>query len=421
MRTRSIGVVGAGVSGLTAAYLLARAGQDVTLYEAEDRLGGHAHTHEVREPGGRTLAVDSGFIVYNERTYPLLTRLLAELEVPGQPAEMSMSIGCRGCGLQYAGHRGLSGLLPGLTSGGRRYARMLTEIPAFHRKARELLAAGGHDDDLTFGQFLTANRFTPYFGTHFALPLVAAVWSCPPGTARRYPARYLFEFLRNHGMLSVSGSPPWRTVTGGSRRYVDQIARRIPAVRTAAPARAVHRHPDGAAVTDGGGHTTDFDAVVIATHADQALGLLADPTPAEEKVLGAFPYSPNPALLHTDDRLLPARPGVRASWNYQLSACDGAAQETRISYYLNRLQRLPAERDYIVTLGGDGAVAESAVIDRMDYTHPVYTPDSVAAQRQLPELNRTPVAFAGSYHGWGFHEDGCRSGVEAARALGVAW
>jgi uncharacterized protein len=417
---RSMGVIGAGVSGLTAAYLLARAGHHVTLYEADDRLGGHAHTHEVTEPDGRTLAVDSGFIVYNERTYPLLTRLLAELDVAGQPSEMSMSVRCAGCGLQYAGHRGWRGLLPGLPRGRARYTRMLTEVPAFHRRARALLAAGGQDDDLTLGQFLTDGGFSQYFGTHFALPLVAAVWSCPPGTALQYPARYLFEFLRNHGMLSVSGSPTWHTVTGGSRSYVRQIARQIPAVHTSAPVQAVHRFPDGAEVQDARGRVAAFDAVVIATHPDQALRLLAHPTPAEEKVLGAFPYSANPALLHTDDRLLPSRPGVRASWNYQLSGCDGA-QQTRISYSMNRLQRLSAERDYIVTLGGDGVVAESAVIARMDYAHPVYTPDSVAAQRRLPELNTASTVFAGAYHGWGFHEDGCRSGVDAARALGVTW
>jgi predicted NAD/FAD-binding protein len=418
---RFMGVIGAGVSGLTAAYLLTKAGHHVTLYEADNRLGGHADTHEVTGPDGRTHAVDTGFIVYNEHTYPLLTRLLAELGVPGQDSEMSMSVRCAGCGLQYAGHRGLRGLLPGLPTGRGRYARMLTEIPAFHRRARQLLDAGGQNDDVTLGQFLAAGGFSDYFRTHFALPLVAAVWSCPPDTALQYPARYLFEFLRNHGMLSVTGSPPWRTVTGGSRSYVRQIARRIPAVQTCAPARAVHRFPDGASVRDGSGRTTAFDAVVIATHADQALALLAHPTPVEEKVLGAFRYTSNPALLHTDRRLLPARPGVRASWNYELSACDGPEQRTRISYYINRLQQLSAEQDYIVTLGGDGAVAEPSIVDRMDYSHPAYTPDSVAAQRQLPELNTASAVFAGAYHGWGFHEDGCRSGVDAARALGATW
>jgi predicted NAD/FAD-binding protein len=422
---RFVAVIGAGVSGLTAAYVLARAGDHVTLYEADRRLGGHAHTHQVRGPDGRAHAVDSGFIVYNERTYPLLTRLLAELEVPGQDSEMSMSVRCQGCGLQYAGHRGPRGLLPGLGRGrarGRaRYTRMLTEIPAFHQQARELLDAGGQEDELTLGRFLADAGFSDYFGQHFVLPLVAAVWSCPPGTTLHYPARYLFEFLSNHGMLSVHGSPTWKTVTGGSQRYVREIARRLAAVQTSAPARAVHRFPDGAAVRDGDGRTAAFDHVVIATHADQALSLLAHPTPVEEKVLGAFPYAANPALLHTDRRLLPRRSGVRASWNYQLSDCDGPQQRTRISYHLNRLQRLDAAEDYIVTLGGEGAVADERVLDRMDYTHPVYTPESLAAQRRLPELNSASVVFAGAYHGWGFHEDGCRSGVEAARALGVHW
>jgi uncharacterized protein len=418
---RFVAVIGGGVSGLTAAYLLARSGQHVTLYEADDRLGGHARTHQVSGPDGQRHAVDTGFIVYNERTCPLLTRLLAELGVTGQDSELSMSVRCEGCGLQYAGHRGLRGLLPGLPCGRARYARMLTEIPAFHRRAGELLDAGGRDDELTLGQFLAGEGFSAYLRSHFVLPLVATVWSCPPETALQYPARYLFEFLRHHGLLSVHGSPVWRTVAGGSQRYVQEIARRLPDVQTSAPARAVHRFPDGAVVRDGRGRTTAFDHVVIATHADQALELLAQPTPAEKKVLGAFPYTANPALLHTDDRLLPRRPGVRASWNYQLSHCDGPQQRTRISYDLNRLHRLPAAQDYIVTLGGDGAVAEETIVDRMDYSHPVYTPESVAAQRRLPELNTGTAVFAGAYHGWGFHEDGCRSGAEAARALGVQW
>ncbi len=425
---RPIAVIGGGVSGLTAAYLLARAGEQVTLFEADDRLGGHADTHLVAAEGGRQYPVDTGFIVYNDRTYPRLTRLLAELGVSGQDSEMSMSVRCAGCGLRYAGQRGAAGILAGARRGGPRYARMLTEVPRFHARARDLLDAGGHDDALTLGQFLEEHGFSPYFRTHFALPLVAAVWSCPPGTALQYPARYLFTFLGHHGMLSISGSPVWRTVVGGSRSYVERIGKQIPAVRTSVPAVAVHRFPDGALVRDGGGGLTGFDAVVIATHADQALRLLAQPTLAERLVLGAFRYTPNPALLHTDDRLLPAR-GVRASWNYQLSACPfggrradpGPAARTRISYHLNRLQRLTAAEDYIVTLGGDGAVDPARVIDRMDYSHPAYTPESVAAQRDLPGLNSAVTVFAGAYHGWGFHEDGCRSGADAARALGASW
>jgi uncharacterized protein len=414
---RSIAVIGGGISGLTAAWILARAGH-VTLFEADGRLGGHADTHLVVSGSGRMQAVDTGFIVYNERTYPLLTRLFAELGVTTQESDMSMSVRCGGCGLEYAGKRGAGGLVAGAGRGGRRYLRMLTEIPRFHRRARRLLAAGA-GDQLTLGQFLDSGGYSRYFRAHFALPLVAAVWSCPPGTALRYPARYLFAFLDNHGMLSVTRSPQWRTVAGGSRTYVERITTRITAVRLSAPARAVHRYPDGAEVRDGSDEVHPFDAVVIATHPDQALRLLAKPTGAERDVLGAFAYTRNPALLHTDDRLLPFRRPVRASWNYQLTACG--ATEAAISYHMNRLQGIPGPEDYIVTLGGDRIVDQRRVIDRMDYAHPVYTPRSLAAQRRLPGLTTPVTAYAGAYHGWGFHEDGCRSGAEAARALGARW
>jgi predicted NAD/FAD-binding protein len=410
---RSIAVIGGGISGLTAGYVLSRTDR-VTLFEADGRLGGHADTHQVGP-----VPVDTGFIVYNERTYPLLTRLFAELGVSTRAAEMSMSVRCAGCGLHYAGKRGPAGLAAGLRRGGGRFLRLLADVPRFHRAGRALLNGGGPPGDPTFGDFLDRGGYSGYFQAHFALPLVAAVWSCPAGTAQEYPARYLFAFLANHGMLSVSGSPPWRTVAGGSRCYVERAARRLACVRLGAPVRAVRRDPDGAEVRDASGQAHRFDAVVIATHPDQALALLAPATRAERQVLGAFRYTPNPALLHTDARLLPDRPGVRASWNYELAHCrDGAA---RISYHMNRLQGLPAGQDYIVTLNGHGAVDPDQVISQMDYAHPAYTPESVAAQRRLPGLNTPVTAFAGAYHGWGFHEDGCRSGVQAARALGGTW
>jgi uncharacterized protein len=436
---RGIAVIGSGVSGLTAGYILSHS-DHVTLFEADDRFGGHADTHLVVPPSGPPVSVDTGFIVYNEHTYPTLTRMFAELGVATRASEMSMSVRCAGCGLQYAGKRGLGGLAAGLRRGSGPYVRMLAEIPRFHRAARRLLASSasgasrtsgpsrtsGSGEDLTLGQFLDDGGYSGYFTAHFALPLVAAVWSCPPGTALSYPARYLFAFLANHGMLSVSSSPPWRTVDGGSRRYVERVLKRLPSVLASTPVRAVHRYPDGVEVHDGLDKVHHFDGVVIATHPDQALRLLAKPTHAEEDVLGAFRYTQNQALLHTDARLLPARPGVRASWNYELPHCrpdqPGADPRTpRISYDMNRLQSLPAAENYIVTLGGEGVVDPARVIDRMDYEHPAYTPASVAAQRRLPELNTGLTAFAGAYHGWGFHEDGCRSGAEAARALGGTW
>jgi uncharacterized protein len=425
---RSIAVVGGGISGLTAAYILART-DEVTLFEADGRLGGHADTHLVPGgpggPGRARVPVDTGFIVYNERTYPLLTRLLRELRVATQASDMSMSVSCAGCGVRYAGKRGPAGLAAGLPRGGTPYLRMLAEIPRFHRAARKLLA-GDPASDLSLADFLRAGDFSAYFTAHFAAPLVAAVWSCPPGTALRYPAAYLFAFLANHGMLSVSGSPQWRTVTGGSRRYVERIAAGLAKVRLASPVRSVRRYPDGVELGAADGELLGFDAVVIATHPDQALRLLDPPTTAERSVLGAFCYTPNKAVLHTDARLLPPRAAMRASWNYSFDCQEmsGHKARTRISYYLNRLQGVPrgdSHRDYIVTLGGQSGVDPSRIVAVMDYAHPVYTRESVAAQRGLPGLNNAVTAFAGAYHGWGFHEDGCRSGAAAARALGGSW
>ena len=418
MSGRKVAVIGSGVSGLTAGYVLSH-NDYVTLFEADPRLGGHADTHLVVPAAGPPLGVDTGFIVYNEHTYPNLTRLFAELGVATQPSQMSMSVRCAGCGLQYAGKRGLAGLAAGLPRGRGRYLRMLTEVPRFHRAARRFGDEPGNSDT-TLGDFLRAGGYSDYFTSHFALPVVAAVWSCPPGTALQYPAAYLFQFLANHGMLSVTGSPSWRTVTGGSRSYVERIAKRMHEVRLATPVRSVRRHPDGTEILDAGGETHRFDAVVIATHPGTALRMLENPTAEEQQVLGAFAYAPNPGLLHTDVRLLPKSPGVRASWNYELASCRPGGV-TRISYHMNRLQSLPADQHYIVTLNGQDRVDPARVIDRMDYEHPAYTPASVAAQRRLPALNNGVTAFAGAYHGWGFHEDGCRSGAAAARALGGTW
>jgi uncharacterized protein len=423
MARRRIAVVGSGIAGLTAAYVLSRR-DDVTLFEADDRLGGHAHTHQVADAAGPDIYVDSGFIVHNQKTYPLLTRLFAELGVAVQASEMSMSVSCAGCGLAYAGQRGLGGLAAGLRRGRLRYARMLGEVLRFHRSARRLLASGAQPAEPTLGEFLAAGGYSRYFTTHFALPFVAAVWSCPPQTALRYPARYLFEFLNHHGLLSVTGSPPWLTVTGGSRSYVDRVGKQLAAVRTGAPVTAVLRPDTGPQVRyqdRDGSQAERFDAVVIATHPDQALRLLADPTPAEREVLGAFRYSRNETILHTDGSVLPASRGVRASWNYALPSCAASSSQVEVSYDMGRLQRLPTARPYVVTLNGAGAIRPEHVIAAMSYEHPVYDPAGVAAQRRLPELNDGVTAFAGAYQGWGFHEDGCRSGLTAAQSLGGRW
>ncbi|MEU1487609.1 FAD-dependent oxidoreductase [Streptomyces sp. NPDC005752] len=418
---RRTAVVGSGVAGLTAAYVLGRA-HDVTLLEADPRVGGHAHTHDLSSTDGRTHRVDSGFIVHNRRTYPHLLRLFDELEVATQESEMSMSVRCEGCGLEYAGARGAAGLFarPGSVLRGP-YLRMLTEVVRFHRAARALLAMPEGTGVMTLGEFAERGSFSPYFRAHFLTPMVSAVWSCDPVTALRYPARYLFRFLEHHGMLSIGDSPVWRTVTGGSRSYVERIAKQVHSVRTATPVRTVRRHSDGVEIVTEDGTTEEYDGVVVATHPDQALRLLADPTDEERRTLGAFRYSHNPTVLHTDTTLLPRSRGAAASWNYLMPSCAADADRVTVSYDMNRLQRLDAPERFVVTLNGDDRVDAGLVRARTVYEHPVFTPESVAAQQRLPALSGPVTAFAGAYHGWGFHEDGCRSGVEAAAALGVDW
>jgi len=425
-------VVGSGVAGLTAAHLLQKR-FDVTLHEGDGRLGGHAHTHDVPTADDRLLAIDSGFIVHNERTYPNLLRLFAELGVATQPTEMSMSISCQGCGLEYAGARGAAGLFAQRRQvANPRYLRMLGEVTRFHRQAKRLLAlaapahtrgAGGATsfDGLTLGAFLALGGYSEYFVRHFVVPVVSCVWSSAAGSSLQYPAVYLFRFLDAHGMLSVTGSPQWRTVTGGSRSYVERATKGLTAVQTGAAITAVTRHADGVELTDADGQRHAADVVVVATHPDQALRLLADPTDAERATLGAFEYSRNETLMHTDASLLPRAEAARASWNYRMTACAQGDEPVVVSYWMNRLHSLDEPTDYLVTLNGTDRIAPGSVLARMVYEHPLYTPTSVAAQARLPELNTGRTAFAGAWQGWGFHEDGCASGVRAAESLGAGW
>lgn len=410
-------VIGAGVAGLTAAYLLART-HDVTVFEADRRLGGHAHTHDVRSASGARLRIDSGFIVMNERTYPHLLRLFGELGVRTRPTEMSMSITCRGCGLSYAGGKGPSGILaqPRRVLD-RRFVHLLAQVPRFHRRARRLLAT---DSELTWGEFLAAGGFSDYFVRHFAVPLVSCVWSCGDQDASAYPARHLFSFLDHHGMLQVTGSPAWRTVVGGSGAYVEAIAARVGEVRAGSPVIAVRRHADGVDVRTAD-TTRHVDRVVVATHADKALALLADASVQEKSDLAAIGYSRNDVWLHRDASVLPDSPRARASWNYRLDSCRGDVDRVVVSYWMNRLQGLADRRDHVVTLNATEHIDPATVTARMTYQHPVFTTEAVAAAARLRTAGGPRLAFAGAHLGWGFHEDGCRSGAQAARAFGVTW
>ena len=411
---RSVAVIGSGVSGLVAAYALS-ARDKVTLFEADTRIGGHAHTHYVDRGDGYIVGVDSAFLVHNDRTYPTLCRLFDELGIATRETDMSMSVRDDASGLEYAGARGIGGLFPSWSTLTRpRYLLMLAEIKRFHGAATRLLQTD--TDGETLAEFVERYGFSPYFVDHFMTPLVAAVWSCPPGEALRYPARYLFVFLEHHGMLSVFGSPTWRTVIDGSASYVEAITTRIDEVRAGVPVSSVRRVPDGVEVTAGA--TRSFDAAVIATHPDQALLMLAEPTGAERAVLGAIRYCANHAQLHTDESVLPRNRRARASWNY-LAIPNG--DSVLVTYDVTRLMRLDGPRRFLVTLGGRDRVDPSTVLAEMTYSHPMYTPESVAAQQLLPTLDDDRVAFAGAYHGWGFHEDGAASGLRAARRLGAQW
>jgi predicted NAD/FAD-binding protein len=417
----SVAVIGAGVSGLTAAYLLSRT-HDVTLFEADDRLGGHAHTHDVATPDGQSLAVDSGFIVHNDVTYPWLRKLFGELGVEVRRTEMSMSVRCDGCGLEYAGGRGLRGVF----AQPRRlldldFLRMLGQVKRFHRRAAAFLRTTDEDNDTTYGEFLHREGFNDYFVAHYAVPVVSCVWSAGGATAVEYPARYLFRFLAHHGMLRITGSPQWYTVVGGSRTYVERLRALLPDVRTGSAVVDVIRLGGGVQVRDNNSRVTWFDRVVIATHADHALSLLVDPTDDEVTTLKQFSYSANETVLHTDDAVLPSAAGARASWNYRMASCNATDQPPVVTYWMNRLQGLESSEEFLVTLNDRERIKPDSVLAVMHYEHPIYTVESVQAQTRLASLATQWTAYAGAYHGWGFHEDGCRSGVEAARHFGVDW
>ncbi|MFE3447159.1 NAD(P)/FAD-dependent oxidoreductase [Nocardia sp. NPDC059180] len=415
-RRRDIAVVGSGVAGLTAAFALSKTDR-VTLYEKDTRLGGHAHTHDVEYAPGHCVRVDSGFIVHNDRTYPTLRRLFDELGIQTRSTDMSMSVRADRVGLEYAGAKGLAGLFPTIrTLGKPRYLALLAEVPRFHRAASRLLEVDG--SGITLAEFLRAHHFGDYFIDHFVTPLVAAVWSCDPKAAGEYPAHYLFHFLDHHGMLTVHGSPVWRTVVGGSARYVERVAARISEIRTGTPVRAIREDTMGVVVTDEGGPRR-FDAAVIATHPHQALAMLTEPSPLMRTVLTAMPYSVNQAQLHTDESVLPVAKRARASWNYLVPGDQRDAAGVLVTYDLTRLMGIDqvADRRFLVTLGGRHFIDPGRVIAEMTYEHPLYTPESVSAQLHLPDIDSDRLAFAGAYHGWGFHEDGARSGLRAARRI----
>lgn len=416
-----IAVVGGGIAGLTAAYILSSA-KDVTLYEANDRLGGHAHTHRVRTPEGSDIFLDSGFITFSRRSYPYLCRLFDELGVESDETRFSFAIHCDGCGLEYLLAHRMPGLRPRVRAGDRaKYASLLSQIPVFNRKARLLARSDLAEHSLSFGDFLLDGRFTKYFTQHYVVPLIASLWSCPPEIASEYPARFVARYLNQHGLLSIYKSNHWRTVRGGSHEYVKRVAQTLTDVRLSTPVQAVRRTSSGVTVYHSNGQVDAHDAVVMATHANDSLRLLADADALERSVLGVFGYSRNVVTIHTDGSVLSDRSNARATWNFHMSSCAPQLGMARITYHMNKLQGFDAVDSYLVTLNDAARVRKGHVLAEVTYEHPIDNVVSVHAREHLPKLNSVTTAFAGAYLGWSSHEDGCRSGVDAAASLGVQW
>ncbi|TLM65752.1 MAG: FAD-dependent oxidoreductase [Deltaproteobacteria bacterium] len=409
-----LAIVGGGISGLVAAHLLC-AEHDITLFEANDSLGGHTNTIDV-PLAGATWAVDTGFIVFNERTYPNFIRLLDRLQVASQPSVMSFSVSSERSGLEYCATN-----LDTLFAQRRNLAnpafwRMLREIFRFNRESRTLYESG--DMELTLGAYLAAGGYSRLFIDEFLVPMGSAIWSADPQRFMAFPAVAFVRFFVNHGILNVIDQPRWRVIRGGSRQYLAPLIRPFrERVRTSSPVERVRRCSDRVEVTVRGREAEPFDQVVLACHSDQALAMLADPSPAERELLGAIPYQRNDTVLHTDATLLPKLAKARASWNCRIPR--EAQAGVFLTYWMNRLQSLQAPAEFCVTLNSPTAIAPASVIRRLVYHHPVYSPAAFAAQRRREEIsgvNRT--WYCGAYWGYGFHEDGVNSALAVCRRFG---
>jgi predicted NAD/FAD-binding protein len=409
MRPLKIAVVGTGIAGNVAAYRLHRAGHDLTVFEADDRIGGHTHTHRI-ELDGEQHDIDTGFIVFNERTYPNFVALLGELGVESQPSTMSFSVRNDASGLEYNG-TSINGLFAQRRNLLRpRFLGMLAEILRFHREALALLQDEG--DETTLGAYLAAHGFSGAFVDDYLMPMGAAMWSTDPARMFDFPARFFVRFLYNHGMLTVNDRPLWRVIRGGSMRYVERLVAPFrDRIRLASPVERIRRHANGVLVEVRGREPEHFEHVFLACHADQALRMLADPSREERDILGALPYQRNEALLHTDASLLPRNRRARAAWNYcRLPGSGGMA----LTYDMNLLQGLRSRHAFCVTLHASGHVDPSRVLSRMEYAHPLFTPAAAVAQQRHHEISGPRrTHYCGAYWRCGFHEDGVVSALQA--------
>ena len=407
----SVAVIGSGIAGLTVASHL-DAHHRVTVYEADPWLGGHTHTVDVND-GGRTVAVDTGFIVCNDQTYPNFLALLERLGVATQPSNMSFGLQHEITGLEYNGTD-----LNGLFAQRRNLLRptflgMIADILRFNRAATRQFAT--LDEHTTLADWLAAGHYSASFVEHYVVPMGRSIWSADERSVLGFPARFFIDFFARHGLLKVYDRPEWRTIRGGSREYVRALTAGLNArLRTGTPVESVRRLPDAVVVRTRRGTLERHDAVVLATHADSALQVLADPTAAEVEILGRFPFQPNEVVLHTDTRLLPREPRARAAWNYHVRAEPHAG--CAITYDMNVLQSLTTRRRYLVSLNLSDRIDPAQVLATFNYAHPLYTPAGVAAQRRHAEIsgvNRT--FYCGAYWRHGFHEDGVVSGLTALK------
>ena len=416
----TIAVVGAGVAGLGAAWLLGKR-HSVVLYERADRIGGHAHTVDVADPAGQ-IAIDTGFIVFNRPNYPHLSRLFEHLGVSTVPTSMSFSASIDDGTVEYAGTSLATLFAQPRNLLAPRFLGMLRDILRFNRAATRLVAEA--DDSRSLGAFLREGRYGEPFKNWYLLPMAAAIWSCPTAVMLDFPARSLACFFANHGLLGISDRPQWRSVVGGSRSYVRRLCDDLGgSIRAHTAARRVERDADGVTVHDVRGERRRFDHVVLACHADEALSLLAAPDAAERVLLGAFRYQPNRVVLHTDARLMPARKAVWSSWNYLGGRDVAGRRAVSVSYWMNLLQGLRAQRDYFVSLNPLREPATASVLGEYSYEHPVFDAAAMGAQAGLPGLQgQHRTWFCGSYHGYGFHEEafGARAPWQDARPAAAA-
>ena len=409
-----IAIIGSGISGLTAAYLLSEE-HEVVAFEAADNIGGHTNTVDVSW-AGKSYAVNTGFIVFNQATYPNFIKLMKRLGVTWQPSKMSFSVKCEKTGLEFSPSTLNSLFIQRRNLLRPSFYRMLLDAVRFKRDSEELLQT--EDYRLTLEQYLQRKGYSRSFIDHFIIPMGEAIWSADPQQFDRFPARHFAQFFKNHGFLNVRDQPLWLTIQGGSRRYVDPITRPFKDnLRLNCPVTSIRRHADHVKVSAADAAPERFDTAVVATHSDQALALLADPSEAERGVLGAIRYQENHTVLHTETSVLPKRKAAWASWNYHIRRKK--LGRVAVTYDMNILQSIRAPVEFCVSLNLESSLEPSKIMRKMVYHHPVYCPESLAARRCLKEINGVNrTFFAGAYWGYGFHKDGVNSALEVCRHFG---